>query len=90
MVWDDIKKNYPSSWLIIEAIQARTEGEDRIVEQLAVVESFEDETSKNALLKYSQMHRAYPEKEFYVVHSTRPQLDIKEQKWVGLGVRAAK
>ena len=88
MIWEDIKKTYPSSWLVIEAIEAKTEGENRIVQQLAVLDSFEEETSKNALLKYLQLHQTYPERELYVVHSTRPRLDIKEQRWVGLGVRA--
>ena len=88
MIWEDIKKTYPSSWLVIEAIEAKTEGEDRIVQQLAVLDSFEEETSKKALLKYLHLHQTYPERELYVVHSTRPRLDIKEQRWVGLGVRA--
>lgn len=90
MIWEDIKKTYPSSWLVIEAIEAKTEGENRIVQQLAVLDSFEEETSKNALRKYLQLHQTYPERELYVVHSTRPRLDIKEQRWVGLGVRAEK
>jgi hypothetical protein len=88
MLWEDVKKTYPSSWLVIEAIEAKTEGENRIIDQLAVIDSFEEETSKSALLKYLQLHKAHPEREFYVVHSSRPKLDIKEQKWVGLGVRS--
>lgn len=88
MTWEDVKKNYESSWLVIEAIEAKTEGENRIIDQLAVIDSFKEDTSKSALVKYLQLHKAYPEREFYVVHSTRPQLDIKEQRWVGLGVRA--
>lgn len=88
MIWEEVKKTYPSSWLVIEAIEAKTEGESRIVQQLAVLDSFEEETSKNALLKYLQLHRTYPERELYVVHSTRPLLDIKEQPHLGLGVRA--
>ena len=36
MIWEDVKKTYPSSWLVIEAIEAKTEGENRIVQQLAV------------------------------------------------------
>jgi hypothetical protein len=84
MIWEDVKKIYPSSWLVIEAIEAKTEGKNRIVQQLAVFDSFEEETSKNALLKYLQLHKTCPERELYVVHSTRPQLDIKEQRWVGV------
>jgi hypothetical protein len=88
MIWEEVKMAYPSSWLVIEAIDAKTDGENRIVQQLAVLDFFNEETSKNALLKYLQLHKTYPERELYVVHSTRPLLDIKEQRWVGLGVRA--
>jgi hypothetical protein len=88
LIWEEVKKLYPSSWIVIEAIDAKTDGENRIVQQLAVLDFFNEETSKNALLKYLQLHKTYPERELYVVHSTRPLLDIKEQRWVGLGVRA--
>jgi len=88
MIWEETKKIYPSSWLVIEAIDAITEGENRIIKQLAVLDSFEEETSKDALLKYLQLHKIHPNRELYVVHSTRPELDIKEQPCLGLGVRA--
>jgi hypothetical protein len=88
--WEDVKNIYPPSWLVIEAIEAHTEDENRVVDRVSVIESFHDETSKNALLKYLELHKSYPEREFYVVHSERPELNIKEQKWAGLGVRADK
>jgi hypothetical protein len=46
MIWEEIKKAYPYSWLVIEAIEAKTEGENRIVQQLAVLDSFKEETSR--------------------------------------------
>lgn len=84
MVWEEVKKMCPPSWLIIEALEARTEGEDRIIEQLAVVDIFEEETSANALLKYLKLHKIHPWREFYVVHSLRPELDIKEKQPLSL------
>jgi hypothetical protein len=89
MKWIDVKKNYASSWLLIEAIEAHTEGENRIVDKIAVIDSFQEKSSKSALLRYLELHRDFPEREFYVVHSDRENLDIKEQKWAGLGVRAS-
>ena len=88
MIWEEVQKLYPSSWLVIEAIEAKTEGQDRVIDKLSVLDFFAEETSKNALLKYLQLHKTYPERELYVVHSSRPELDIKEKQWVGLGVRA--
>lgn len=88
MKWEEVKSVYSSSWLLIEAIEAHTEGENRIIDKIAVIDSFREKSSKNALLKYLELHKSFPDREFYVIHSDREKLDIKEQKWAGLGVRA--
>lgn len=83
MLWQEVKKVYPNQWVIIEAIEAHTEDNKRIVDQITVVDNFHDDNNK-ALLKYLQLHRKYRDREFYVVHTSRPQLDILEQKWIGV------
>jgi len=82
MRWDEVRENYRSQWVIIEAINARTEGSKRIIEQLTVVDTFQD--SKEALLKYVQLHKLHPKRELYVVHTSRLKLDIEEQRWIGV------
>jgi hypothetical protein len=89
MKWEEVKKVYPSAWLLIEAIEAHTEGENRIIDRISVIDSFQDKSSKSAFLKYLELHKDFPDRELYVVHSERESLDIKEQKWAGLGVRAS-
>ncbi|KNY28183.1 hypothetical protein [Pseudobacteroides cellulosolvens] len=88
MKWEEVKNAHPSAWLLIEAIEAHTEGENRIIDRMSVIDSFQDKSSKPALLRYLELHKNFPDREFYVVHSEREHLDIKEQKWAGLGVRA--
>ena len=83
MIWEEVKKVYPNQWLIIEAIEAYTEGNKRIIAQMTVVNNFQEDNNK-ALLQYLQLHRKHREREFYVVHTSRPQLDIIEQKWIGV------
>ena len=89
MKWEEVKINYNSAWLLIEAMEAHTEGENRIVDKISVIDAFNEQTSKNALLKYLELHKDFPNREFYVAHSDRKSLDIKEQKWAGLGLRAS-
>lgn len=48
MVWEDVKKLFPAQWLLIEAVDAHTDGPRRIIEQVAVIESFYED-SKQAL-----------------------------------------
>lgn len=82
MHWQEVKKSYPSKWLIIEAIGATTEDKKRIINELTVVDTFDD--SSIALKKYLHLHREFPNREMYVIHSSRPELDIEEIKWAGV------
>lgn len=83
MLWVEVKRAYPNQWVIIEAIEAHTKGDKRIINQMTVVDNFQDDNNK-ALLHYLQLHRKHRERELYVVHTSRPELDIIEQKWIGV------
>ena len=83
MLWEEVKKAYPNQWVIIEAIEAHTEDDKRFIEQMTVVNTFYDDNNK-ALLQYLQFHRKHRERELYVVHTSRPELDIIEQNWIGI------
>ncbi len=87
MRWDDVKKTTPQQWVIIEAVEAHTEGDNRIIENVQLVELFGDDNN-GALRRYVQLHKAHPEKEYYVVHTSRPELNVKERNWIGIrGIR---
>jgi hypothetical protein len=83
MVWEEIKNIYPNQWLIIEALEAHTEENRRIIEKITVVDTFKNDNN-GALLQYVQLHRKHRERELYVVHTSRPELDIIEQRWIGV------
>ena len=83
MTWEEVKKVYPNQWVIIEAIDAHTEGDKRIINQITVVDQFDDDNNK-ALLRYLQLHRKHRERELYVVHTSRSELDIIEQNMIGV------
>ena len=83
MIWNEVKKAYPSQWVLIEAIDATTEGENRIVKELSIIDTFEDD-SKKAMDRYVELHKLHKEREYYVVHTQRSELDIKVLKWSGV------
>ena len=86
MMWQDIRKHYPQQWLLVEAIQAHSEANKRILEQLAVVDIFPDSIA--AMKRYAQLHHKAPQRELYVFHTSRETLDIPERSWLGVrGVR---
>lgn len=83
MLWEEVKKAYPSEWVLIEAIDAKTEGDNRIVEEISIIDTFKNDSQK-AMNRYVQLHKLHKEREYYVVHTDRPELDIKVLKWLGV------
>lgn len=87
MRWEDLKKTTPKQWVIIEAVEAHTEDDNRVIENVQLVEVF-GEDNNGALRRYVQLHKDHPDKEYYVVHTSRPELNVKERKWIGIrGIR---
>lgn len=82
MKWAEIRQRYISQWLLVEALQAHSKDNQRILEELAVIQTFED--SRSAMQSYTQLHRQAPERELYVFHTDREQLDITERQWIGI------
>lgn len=83
MKWDDVRNTYPSRWVVIEAIEAHSEGNKRIIDKIAVIDSFMDGT-RNVLLENAKLQRLYSGREIFVVHTSRSELDIEERRWVGV------
>lgn len=87
MQWSDVRNQYPEQWVLVEAINATSKDNKRIVGQLSVIDTFADDGDR-AMLKYVELHRQFKQREYYVVHTSREKLDINEQVWIG--VRAAR
>lgn len=85
MQWAEIRQTYQGTWLLVEALAAHSRTGKRIIEDLAVVEAYEDGMA--AMTGYKELHRREPGRELYVVHTDREALDISELHW--FGIRAA-
>ncbi len=82
MKWDDVRQHFPHQWLLVEATQAHTTANHRIVEDFAVVECFG--SGETAMKGYSELHRKEPQRELYVIHTDREQVEITELNWLGI------
>lgn len=85
MKWEQIRTYYPQKWLLVEAIKAHSEQDQRILDDLSVINTFADSVA--AMQDYAKLHRDEPERELYVLNTERETLNIKERYW--LGVRGA-
>ncbi len=82
MRWQEIREQYPDQWLVVEAPEAHTEGQQRCLDRIAVIERYPD--GSVALQRYRQLHQEYALREFYFVHTSRETLDIRERQWLGI------
>ncbi|HAO22895.1 MAG TPA: hypothetical protein DCQ37_22065 [Desulfobacteraceae bacterium] len=66
--------------------KTHSDSDKRIPDQIAVINIFPD--SPQAMKSYSSLHKESPERELYVLHTAREELDISERNWLGIrGIR---
>ena len=83
MLWSEIRRAYPKQWLIIEALEAHTTADNqRHLERIAIIESCPN--GSVAMRRYRLLHQQHPQREFYFVHTSRQELDIRERQWLGI------
>ena len=82
MRWMNVRKTYPNQWHVIEAVKAHSAKTKRVLDKISVLESCNDGVS--AMQQYRKLHKKYPEREFYFVHTSRSRLDIYERQWLGI------
>ncbi len=82
MKWPEVCQHFPHQWLLVEATQAHSKENQRIVEDLAVLETYP--TGGTAMDGYLELHRQAPQRELYVLHTDREKLEIEEVRWLGI------
>ncbi len=82
MQWSEVRRHHPDQWLLIEAIEARSEAGRRFVDEIAVLGTFPD--SVTAMQRYTGLHHEVPQRELYVCHTEREELEIQERRWLGI------
>ncbi len=82
MKWEEVREHYPQQWLLVEAVEAHSSSGKRVLDELAVIGIFSDSTK--ALRRYVQLHHKSPEREMYVLHTDRAQVEFEERHWLGL------
>ncbi len=79
MQWPNIRASYPDQWLIVEALEAHTTPDSRRhLDRIAVLERCGD--GGDVMESYRRLHRRYPLRELYFVHTSRKKLDIEERR----------
>ncbi len=82
MKWAEIRSGYPNKWVLIEALSGNTIGNLRKLDDICIMEVFND--SRSALESYSVKHSQHPNKEMYVFHTSRENIEVEERNWLGI------
>lgn len=77
MTWNEIRCAFLDQWLLIEALDAHSENGFRLMDDIAVVGTFEN--SADAMREYRKLHKTDRSCEYYVVHTSRENLVVKER-----------
>jgi hypothetical protein len=86
MTWQQIRERYPDQWVLMESLQSHDEGDQRIYDSLAVLDSCED--NGELFPRYRRLKARHPEKEIIFYHAANEQMDIRilptpgMRKWV--------
>lgn len=80
--WSEARKIYPDKWLLFEALEAHSKDGNRIIEELSVINMFED--GREALKEYAEKHKKDKSREMYVYHTKNQELTIEERNWIGV------
>jgi hypothetical protein len=88
MRWSEICASHPDQWLVVEALEARSDNNHRFFDRVTVVEVCPD--GRTAMKRHSALQRASPQRELGFVHTSNAELEFEERLWLGIrGLRAA-
>lgn len=81
MKWKGLREKYPDSWVLFEAVQAHSNEGKRIVDDLAVLDTFND--SDDAIRAYRDLHKKIQEENYMLLIQKSKNLKYrKENGWV--------
>ena len=82
MKWSEVRQHFPKRCVLVEALQSKTLGNERSIEEVSVIDNFEN---GNAAWKvYKKIHAKNPNRELYIFHTNNEEIKVIEQPYIGL------
>lgn len=75
--WNEARDLYSNKWLLFEAVEARSEEGKRIIDELSVINVYDE--GSQALKEYARRHKKDKSREMYVYHTKNKELLIEER-----------
>jgi len=81
MLWGEVQEHFPNEWVVLEATKAYSMDGNRYIEEVVVIDKFED--SMSAMRRYGELHKLEPHREYCFFHTSRPAL-VARERYVGM------
>jgi hypothetical protein len=82
MKWSEVREQFPDCWVLVEAISAVSRDSKRTIEEMSVLDNFEE--TMDAWKSYKHYHLADPNREFYIFYTGNEYLEVLEQPFIGI------
>ena len=77
MRWEEVRVAHPDQWLVVEALDAHSENDQRIFDRVAVIDVCSD--GRASMKRYAELRREHPHREFCFVHTSLVELKIRRR-----------
>lgn len=82
MKWSEVREHFPNTIVLVEAIKSETIGNERVIDEMAVIDNFEN---GNAAWKvYKKLHAENHSRELYIFHTNNEKIKVIEQPYIGV------
>jgi len=82
MKWPEICVQYPQRFVLVEAIKAVSANRKRKIEEMTVVEQYQENDA--AWNGYKKFHKEDPQREFYIFHTSNEHVEIVDEQFLGI------
>jgi hypothetical protein len=83
MKWSEVRQHFPERCVLVEALKSETKGKERVIEEMSVIDNFEN---GNAAWKvYKKLHAENQSRELYIFHTSQEEVKVIEQPSIKQG-----
>lgn len=77
MKWSEVHQHFSERCVLVEVLKSETIGKERVIEEMSVIDEFED---GNAAWKvYKKLHEENQSRELYIFHTNNEEIKVIEQ-----------
>ena len=82
MKWNEVRNQFPNQCVLVESIHAKSEGNERIIEEMSVIDDFDN--GNNTWSVYKKNLTENRSRELYIFHTKNEEIKVIEQPYIGV------